>query len=99
MNDDLKHKTEETIGNTAGEISKRTHQAIDAAVKFELKAEQKAQDFLNMTRRFAKLTSSGGIVLMVTAILALIVANSPFYDAYHHFLERKSRYCSGSMTA
>ena len=88
MNDDLKHKTEETIGNTAGEISKRTHQAIDAAVKFELKAEQKAQDFLNMTRRFAKLTSSGGIVLMVTAVLALIVANSPFYDAYHHFLER-----------
>lgn len=88
MNDDFKHKAEDALEHTAEEISKKAHQAIDAVAKFERKAEQRALDFLNMTRRFSKLTSSGGLVLMVTAVLALIVANSPLYESYSYFLER-----------
>ena len=37
-------------------------------------------------RTFLKSEASGGIVLMAAAILAMIVANSSFYDAYHHIL-------------
>jgi len=37
-------------------------------------------------RDFLKSEAAGGIVLMAAAILAMIVANSSFYEAYHHIL-------------
>jgi len=37
-------------------------------------------------RNFLKSEAAGGILLMVAAALAMIVANSPLYDMYHHFL-------------
>ncbi|NNC71329.1 MAG: Na+/H+ antiporter NhaA [Sphingomonadaceae bacterium] len=37
-------------------------------------------------RNFLKSEASGGIVLMIAAVLAMIVANSPFYYDYHHIL-------------
>lgn len=37
-------------------------------------------------RNFIKSEAAGGILLMVAAALAMIVANSPLYDMYHHFL-------------
>ncbi|QTD54499.1 Na+/H+ antiporter NhaA [Parasphingorhabdus cellanae] len=37
-------------------------------------------------RNFLKSEAAGGILLMIAAALAMIVANSPFYDMYHHFL-------------
>ncbi|HEY9090124.1 Na+/H+ antiporter NhaA [Parasphingorhabdus sp.] len=37
-------------------------------------------------RKFLKSEASGGILLMLAAALAMIVANSPLYDLYHHFL-------------
>ena len=37
-------------------------------------------------RRFLKSEASGGIVLMIAAIMAMIVANSALYDSYHHIL-------------
>lgn len=37
-------------------------------------------------REFLKSEAAGGILLMVAAALAMIVANSPLYDMYHHFL-------------
>ncbi len=37
-------------------------------------------------RDFLKNEAAGGILLMVAAALAMIVANSPLYDMYHHFL-------------
>jgi NhaA family Na+:H+ antiporter len=36
---------------------------------------------------FFKNQASGGIVLLATTILALVLANSPLRDAYHHFWE------------
>ncbi|QLC25777.1 Na+/H+ antiporter NhaA [Parasphingopyxis algicola] len=37
-------------------------------------------------RKFLNSEAAGGIVLMVAAILAMIVANSALYDSYHHIL-------------
>lgn len=37
-------------------------------------------------RQFLESEAAGGILLMVAAALAMIVANSPLYDMYHHFL-------------
>ncbi len=37
-------------------------------------------------RNFLKSEAAGGILLMFAAALAMIVANSPLYDMYHHFL-------------
>jgi len=42
-------------------------------------AQSSLQDFL-------RLSASGGIVLMVAAVLAMLVANSPFAPAYNDFL-------------
>src|SRR6202008_2283090 len=37
-------------------------------------------------RDFLRSEAAGGIVLMVAAALAMLAANSPFADAYHHLL-------------
>jgi len=37
-------------------------------------------------RRFLDSEAAGGVLLMAAAALALIVANSPLYDLYHHLL-------------
>jgi len=37
-------------------------------------------------RNFLKSEAAGGILLMAAAALAMIVANSPLYEIYHHFL-------------
>ncbi|MEW4468891.1 Na+/H+ antiporter NhaA [Parasphingorhabdus sp. JC815] len=41
---------------------------------------------ISALRNFLRSEASGGILLMVAAALAMIVANSPLYDMYHHFL-------------
>lgn len=37
-------------------------------------------------RKFLESEAAGGILLMLAAALAIVVANSPLYDLYHHFL-------------
>ena len=37
-------------------------------------------------RDFLKSEAAGGILLMFSAALAMVVANSPLYEMYHHFL-------------
>ncbi len=51
-------------------------------------AEQKSQrtGTDSALREFLESEAAGGILLMVAAALAMIVANSPLYDMYHHFL-------------
>lgn len=51
-------------------------------------AEEKSQrqGSNSALRDFLKSEAAGGILLMVAAALAMIVANSPLYDMYHHFL-------------
>lgn len=38
-------------------------------------------------QRFIQQEKSGGIVLGISVVLALVLANSPWSEAYHHFLE------------
>ncbi|HRO75202.1 MAG TPA: Na+/H+ antiporter NhaA [Crocinitomicaceae bacterium] len=40
-------------------------------------------------QKFIQNEKAGGIVLGISVIIALILANSPFSDAYHHFFEHK----------
>ncbi len=42
---------------------------------------------LTRLREFLRLEASGGIILMVTAALALVVSNSPWADHYQRFFE------------
>ncbi|MFW2178354.1 MULTISPECIES: Na+/H+ antiporter NhaA [unclassified Moraxella] len=44
------------------------------------------QGFLTKLRAFFALDMAAGIVLAVSAIVAMVVANSPLHDAYEHFL-------------
>jgi NhaA family Na+:H+ antiporter len=37
-------------------------------------------------RAFLRSEAAGGIILMVAAVLAMLVANSTFYESYHHIL-------------
>lgn len=39
--------------------------------------------------RFINNSTTSGILLFATAVIALFLANSPFQDAYHHFWEHK----------
>lgn len=50
----------------------------------EEKAQRKGTD--SALREFLESEAAGGILLMVAAALAMIVANSPLYEMYHHFL-------------
>lgn len=50
----------------------------------EEKSQRKGTD--SALREFLESEAAGGILLMVAAALAMIVANSSLYDMYHHFL-------------
>lgn len=41
----------------------------------------------NLIRQFLRLEAAGGIVLILAAIVALIMANSPLQGAYQAFLD------------
>ena len=44
---------------------------------------------LNPMRRFIQKSSTSGIILFSSALVAIMVANSPWGDAFHHFWERE----------
>lgn len=50
--------------------------------------EAAAAEIILKTRDFAKMEASGGIVLIVASIMALIVANSFLYPEYHYVLNK-----------
>lgn len=41
---------------------------------------------MSRLKAFFELEAAGGIILALSAILAMIVANSPLHDLYHHFI-------------
>jgi len=50
-------------------------------------ATQVVRRIISPIEDFLKTESSSGIVLMITAIVAMLWANSPFYESYQHFIE------------
>ena len=41
---------------------------------------------LNATQRFFKMEASGGILIVIAPIIALVIANSPLYEVYDYVL-------------
>ena len=48
--------------------------------------------------RFMRTESAGGVVLIVCTVVALVLANSPWAGAYHHFWETKLGFSLGGRT-
>jgi NhaA family Na+:H+ antiporter len=44
---------------------------------------------LNPMKRYILNSSTGGIILFSSAVLAMIIANSPYGEAFHHFWEKE----------
>lgn len=42
---------------------------------------------ISMMNEFFRLEAAGGIILIIASALALLIANSPLYDAHHYILE------------
>lgn len=51
--------------------------------------ETPVEKLLSPIQKFMEQEKSGGIVLGISVIIALIMANSPLAEAYHHILENK----------
>ncbi len=45
----------------------------------------RSRNLVDMTRQFLHMEAAGGIILVIAAACALIIANSPWHDAYHNF--------------
>lgn len=56
-------------------------------MKYRLKITPVDKWVIHPVNRFINKSTTGGIVLFISAIIALILANSPLQDAYHHFWE------------
>jgi hypothetical protein len=63
-----------------------------------LTAEPLADRLLAPFRRFAALEAAGGLVLLACTAVALIWANSPWADAYHHLWETRLAVSVGGRT-
>ncbi|WP_333694857.1 Na+/H+ antiporter NhaA [Flavobacterium sp.] len=58
-------------------------------MKYRIKITPIDRWVINPVNRFIGKSTTGGIVLFLSAIVALILANSPWKDAYHHIWEHK----------
>ena len=54
--------------------------------------------FLRPFQRFAHTESSGGIVLLLTTVVALVWANSVWWESYHHLWEIPVRMALGGLS-
>lgn len=58
-------------------------------MKYRIKITPIDKWVINPVNRFIGKSTTGGIVLFIAAVVALILANSPWKEAYHHFWEHK----------
>ena len=56
-------------------------------MKYRLKITPIDKWVIYPVNRFIGKSTTGGIVLFLAAVVALILANSPWNEAYHHFWE------------
>lgn len=54
---------------------------------FEIMSEAQKPSIANAVREFLRLESAGGILLLTTAVLAMVIANSPLASLYDALLE------------
>ena len=58
-------------------------------MKYKIKITPIDRWVIDPVNRFIGKSTTGGIVLFLSAVVALILANSPWKDAYHHIWEHK----------
>lgn len=58
-------------------------------MKYKIKITPIDKWVIDPVNRFIGKSTTGGIVLFLSAVVALILANSPWKDAYHHIWEHK----------
>ena len=64
-------------------------QKKDNQIKMNTVKKTPIEKIVSPIQSFIKQEKSGGIVLGISVILALIFANSPLAEEYHHILEHK----------
>lgn len=67
------------VGGAEQKVSTAAHDAVESVSRVENKIVESLRQFLNMT-------ASGGIVLVIASIAAIIIANSGLNEYYHYFL-------------
>lgn len=65
-------------------------------MKYKLKITPVDRWIIDPVNRFIGKSTTGGIVLFISAVVALILANSPLQHAYHHFWEHKISFGIGN---
>jgi NhaA family Na+:H+ antiporter len=58
-------------------------------MKEQIKTSPVEKWITNPVNNFISKSTTGGIVLFASAMLAILIANSPWSAAYHHFWEHK----------
>lgn len=76
--EDAAHKVEDAAHDAIHVVEQTVVTAVHVAAH--------PAKLVDMTREFFRLGAAGGIVLVAASILALLVANSSFYDFYHYLL-------------
>lgn len=67
------------------------HQQSDSKIGAEFQSlTKKPHPIIGMTREFFRMEASGGVMLVLAALAALIIANTPLYSAYNFVLNQVS---------
>ncbi|MCB9996596.1 MAG: Na+/H+ antiporter NhaA [Rhodospirillales bacterium] len=75
---------EEAAVHTIHDVEEKVVHAVHDVEEKVIAAEHKV---IRLTKDFLNMEASGGIFLMMAAVAAMIIANSPLYDHYHYLLE------------
>lgn len=68
------------------EVEVVTHAAEGVVHAAEDAATRGMKEILHLARDFFRLEAAGGILLMIAAVIAIIIANTPLYEIYDHIL-------------
>ncbi len=79
---EVAHDAEEKVSKVAHDATEKVSEVAHDALESVVRVEQK---FVASLRHFLHMSASGGIVLVITSILAIIVANTDLYQYYHYF--------------
>lgn len=77
------------MANIKKEVKETVQKAGEAVIEAEHTVEDVASDILDYARDFFRMEASGGILLVMAAIIALIMANSTLAVLYDGFLNTK----------
>lgn len=75
------------MGNYLDSNNSSPHSSGNLSSQFQT-LERHAHPVIGMAREFFKLEASGGVMLVIAAVLAMIVANSPLSDLYDFILNK-----------